>query len=400
MIPTVLLLLAGVPAAAGPPTFYKDVLPILSERCQSCHRAGQAAPMALVTFKDTRPWAKAIKESVLARRMPPWHADSTVVKYRNDLSLSEAERETLTGWVDGGSAEGNAADAPRLKTYVEGWRIARPDAVFSLPETIAVPASGTIDYQYLAVATGFTEDKWVEMAEVRPTSRGVVHHAIVSVRAPADAGWYGGQFLAGYAPGAAPQVWMPGQARLIPAGSYLVFQMHYTSNGKAAEDRTQIGLVFAKQAPRERVYAMRASNSWFTIPPGAPDHRVEAATSVHQPVRLAAIRPHMHLRGKAFQVVAIFPDGTSKMVLRVPRYDFHWQPYYYLETPLSLPAGTRLECTAWFDNSPNNPRNPNPLDSVRWGEQSWDEMMIGWFEVLAPWAPEKPVSSATLRQSR
>jgi hypothetical protein len=394
-------MLAALPAAAaGPPTFYKDVLAVLNERCQTCHRAGEAAPMPLVTYRDTRPWAKAIKESVLARRMPPWHADSTVMKYRNDLSLTDSERATLVNWVDAGSLEGNPAEAPRLKGFAEGWRIAKPDAVFSIPDPFHVPASGTIDYQYYAVSTGFTEDKWVEMAEVRPTARSAVHHAIVSVRAPAEAGWYGGQFLAGYAPGAAPQIWMPGQARLIPAGSYLVFQMHYTSNGKAAEDRTQVGLVIAKRAPRERVLAMRASNSWFAIPPGASNHRVEAAASIHQPVRLAAIRPHMHLRGKAFEMTAIFPDGTSRVVLRVPKYDFHWQPYYYLDPPLSLPAGTRIECAAWFDNSASNPRNPDPRETVRWGEQSWEEMMIGWFDVLAPWTPDKPVSSATLRQSR
>jgi hypothetical protein len=209
----------------------------------------------------------------------------------------------------------------------------------------------------------------------------VVHHAIVMVRSPADRSWYGGQFLAGYAPGAVPQVWQPGQARLVPAGSALVFQMHYTANGKPAADRTQIGLIFAKQPPKQRIVAMRASNAWLSIPPGAPDYRVDASLTVSRPMTLAAIRPHMHMRGKSFEVRAVLPSGESQMVLRVPRYDFHWQPYYYLSEPLLLPAGARLECVAHYDNSANNPLNPDPTAEVHWGEQSWDEMMIGWFDV-------------------
>jgi hypothetical protein len=296
-------------------------------------------------------------------------------------------------WVDAGSPEGDASQAVKAVAFTEGWRIARPDVTFTLSETVRVPASGVIDYQYFVVETGFTEDKWVEMAEVRPSARSVVHHAIVSVRAPDEYGWFNGQFLAGYAPGAAPQVWKPGVARLIPAGSQLIFQMHYTANGKVEEDRTQIGLVFARTPPRERVLAMRAVNTWFTIPAGEANHRVDAVVTVHDEMRLAAVRPHMHLRGKAFEVRAVFPAGGSRVVLRVPKYDFHWQPYYYLESPLVLPAGTRLECTAIFDNSANNPRNPNAHQSVRWGDQSWEEMMIGWFDVLIPARAERSVSS-------
>lgn len=381
-------------AAAPPPTFYKDVLPVLAERCQTCHRAGEAAPMPLLTYQQVRPWAKAIRESVATKRMPPWHADSRVLRYTNDLSLSEGERKLIVDWTDGGAPEGDVADAPKPKRFVDGWRIAKPDAVFTLPAPVEVPSDGTIDYQYYAVATGFTEDKWVEMAEVRPSARPVVHHAIVSIRPPSDHGFYSGQFLAGYAPGAAPQIWKPGQARLVPAGSHLIFQMHYTANGKPARDRTQIGLVFAKRLPSERAVALRALNSWFAIPRGAASYRVEASTTVREQAKLAAIRPHMHLRGKSFEVRAVFPDGRTKLVLSVPQYDFHWQPYYYLDTPIVLPAGTKLDCVAHFDNSANNPRNPNPREEVRWGEQSWEEMMIGWFDVLVP---AKDFSSATLR---
>ncbi|HUQ91713.1 MAG TPA: cytochrome c [Bryobacteraceae bacterium] len=383
-------------SAFSAPSFYKDVLAVLMERCQTCHRAGEAGPMPLMTYAQARPWAKAIRDAVATGRMPPWHADSTVLRYRNDLSLTEAQRKILIEWAESGAGEGNPKEAPRQKEFAEGWRILKPDAVFPIPESFEVPAEGVLDYQYFTVATNFTEDKWVEMAEVRPSARAVVHHAIVSVRAPNEYGWYGGQFLAGYAPGAAPQIWMPGVARLVPAGSSLLFQMHYTSNGKPASDRTQIGLKFAKQPPRERAVAMRAVNSWFVIPPHAGNHVVEASMAVPEPMKLAAIRPHMHLRGKSFEVTAVFPGGNSQVVLRVPHYDFHWQPYYYLETPILLPAGSRLDCVAEFDNSRNNARNPNPAEAVRWGEQSWEEMMIGWFDVLVP-APGRTVSSATRR---
>lgn len=391
-----LVILLGSTLRAETVSFYKDVLPVLAERCQTCHRPGEAAPMPLLTYKQVRPWAKAIRESVATRRMPPWHADPSVARYSNDLSLTAAERQTLLAWVDAGAPEGNDPP-PKVREFVDGWRIAKPDAVFTMPAPFDVPASGTIDYQYFEVATKFAEDRWVEMAEVRPSARAVVHHAIVSVRPPGDTGWYGGEFLAGYAPGSAPQIWKPGQARLVPAGSLLVFQMHYTTNGKAVRDQSRIGLVFAKQPPTERVVATRAANSWFRIPPNEPNHRVEAMVSFRQPVKVAAIRPHMHLRGKSFEVRALLPGGSARTLLRVPKYDFHWQPYYYFETPVPLPPGTRIECTAHFDNSASNPRNPAPDEEVRWGEQSWEEMMIGWIDVLVPATASGYVSSAVPR---
>ena len=375
------LLAAGGVSSTGV-TFYKDVLPILQQRCQTCHRPGEIGPMALETYRQTRPWAKAIRDAVLSKRMPPWHADSRYGKFRNDLSLEPAEIDTLAAWADAGAPAGSPADAPAAKRFMTGWRIPPPDVVFELPEEIHIRASGAMDYEYLSVATGFTEDRWVEMAEVRPTNREVVHHAIVTVRAPVEGGYYRfGQYLAGYAPGMHPQVWQPGQARLIPAGSHLVFQMHYTPNGKAGVDRTRVGLVFAKRPPQSRIVAMRASNHWFSIPAGHGAYRVEAATVLSEPVSLVGMRPHMHLRGKSFEFRAVYPSGETEILLRVPRYDFNWQPYYYLARPVPLPPGTRIECTAYYDNSANNPRNPDPSVDVHWGEQSWEEMMIGWFDV-------------------
>ncbi len=371
--------LVAAGAALPNPTFHKDVEPILQNRCQTCHREGEAAPMSLLTYQEVRPWAKAIRQAILSGAMPPWFADPHYGKFSNDVSLARGEKETLVAWVNSGAREGDPADAPQPRAFTSGWNIPKPDAIFEMPEEFKVPASGAVNYQYISVPTHFTEDKWVEMAEVRPSDRSVVHHAIVMVED--GTGTRGQEYLAGYAPGMTPQIWKPGQARLIKAGATLVFQMHYAAKGTAARDRTRIGLVFAKQAPSERVAALQVTTPWLAIPPGDPDYRMDASAVVREPMRLVGMRPHMHLRGKSFVFRAVYPSGETETLLNVPRYDFNWQPYYYLETPKLLPRGTRIECTAVFDNSPNNPYNPDSNATVVWGPQSWDEMMIGWLDV-------------------
>jgi hypothetical protein len=383
---------AGVCAGQtdSPPalTFHKNIEPILQKHCQECHRPGEAAPMPLLTYAQTRPWAKAIRSAVLTGKMPPWHAESHTAKFVNDPSLAPADKEALIAWVDSGAQEGNLADAPRPRKFTEGWRIPKPDVVFEMPEEFNVPASGAIDYQYFPVATNFTEDKWVEAVEVRPGDRSVVHHAIVVTGSPDD---YAGQdYLAGYAPGGGPQIWKPGQARLIKAGAHLIFQMHYTANGKAARDRTRIGIVFAKKPPAEQIVAMQAAAHRLAIPAGDANYRATAVANIEEPSYLVGLRAHMHMRGKAFTFLAIYPSGATETLLEIPRYDFNWQPYYYLETPKYLPRGTRIEAIATFDNSANNPANPNPAAIVLWGPQSWDEMMIGWFDIAVPAGNQKP----------
>jgi hypothetical protein len=368
-----------VKGATPAPTFHKDVEPILQNRCQGCHRPGEAAPMTFMNYKEVRPWAKAIRGALLTGKMPPWQADPHYGKFVNDLSLAKGEKETLLAWVNAGAPEGKLADAPKPKVWNEGWRIPQPDVVFEMPEEFSVPASGVINYQYIPVATHFTEDKWVEMLEVRPSDPSVVHHAIVVT--DVGNGFRGEEYLAGYAPGMSPQIWKPGQARLIKANSTLVFQMHYTTNGKASRDRTKIGMIFAKQPPKQQIVAMQAAGHWLQIPPGDPNYRIEASTTLMQNCDLVGMRVHMHVRGKSMMFRAIYPNGESEILLDVPKYDFNWQPYYYLETPKALPRGTRIDVTAVFDNSANNPFNPNPLATVFWGPQSWDEMMIGWFDV-------------------
>src|SRR5499427_8591383 len=346
---SVFLLTAAVllAAHAQEPTFHKDIEPILQARCQGCHRPGEAAPMALLTYEQTRPWAKAIRAAVAAGKMPPWHADPRYGRFTNDLSMTPAERAKVIAWVDNGTPEGNQGDAPKPLTFPHGWRIPQPDAIFEMPLEFEVPAKGAIDYQYISVPTHFTEDKWVQMAEVRPSDASVVHHAIVVV--DQHEGSYEEQYLAGYAPGMSPQMWKPGQGRLIKAGATITFQMHYSANGKRAKDRTRIGLVFAKQPVTEQIVAMQALSLGLRIPPGDPHYRADAAERITRDVRLMALRPHMHLRGKSFQFRAVYPDGTTEILLDVPKFDFNWQPYYYLETPKLIPRGTVIECTAYFD---------------------------------------------------
>lgn len=335
--------------------------------------------MSLLTYQDARPWAKAIRAAVLSGKMPPWSPDPKYGKFSNDLSLTAAEREKIVTWVDSGADEGKGTDAPPAKSFPDGWQIPEPDVVFEMPEPFEVPASGAIEYQFIRVPTNFTEDKWVRMAEVRPGNRAVVHHSIVVMDAPDARGRE--EYLGGYGPGMPPQIWKPGEARLVKAGSTLTFQMHYAANGKAASDRTKIGLVFARGPVTERIVAMQAMPPGLSIPPGAANYRVDGVTTIRQDAKLVSMRAHMHLRGKSFQFRAVYPNGETEILLDIPKFDFNWQPYYYLETPKTLPRGTRIEATAYFDNSANNPFNPDPSATIFWGPQTWDEMMIGWFDV-------------------
>jgi hypothetical protein len=395
-------------------TFNKDVLPVMQKRCQACHRPGEVAPMSFLTYKDVRPWAKAIREAVLTRKMPPWFADPHYGKFANDRSLNKDEIETIISWVDAGAREGDAKDAPPPVEWVDGWSIGKPNVVFEMPHDFDVPAAGTVEYQYIVIPSGFTKDTWVEAAEARPGNRTLVHHIIAFVRPPGSK-WLseahpgvpfvpgkkeekkdaegkeekeekddiasGPELLIGFAPGLVPMMLPPGQAKLVKAGSDIVFQMHYTATGKAGTDRSRIGLIFAKQPPKERIFTANATNSKFVIPPGDPAYRADASITVQADARLVDVMPHMHFRGKDFTYRLIYPTGETQTVLSVPKYDFNWQLFYYYREPILLPKGTRIECTAHFDNSPNNKYNPDPKAEVRWGDQTWEEMMIGWFDV-------------------
>jgi hypothetical protein len=399
-----LLFASALSAAAQPVTFSKDVLPVLEKRCQGCHRPGEAAPFSLLTYEESRPWAKAMKEAVLLRKMPPWFADPHIGQFSNDRSLSETEIATLVAWSDQGAPQGDPKDAPVPLQFLAGWRIPKPDVVIEMPNDFHVPASGVLDLQHIVVPSGFTEDRWIQCAEVRPGNPALVHHIVIFTREPGSkwlkAAKIGvpfdpdpkkhprkkddgvpGESIAGYAPGAFPIPLPPGQAILIKAGSDIVFQVHYTTNGKPGTDRSKLGIVFAPGPPKQRVATLAAYNDNLKIPAGDPNYRLDSVFDLGAEVQLTSLEPHMHNRGKDFEFRAIYPDGQTETLLRVLNYSFSWQLTYALAKPIVLPKGTRIQCTAHFDNSANNPNNPDPSKDVSWGDQTFDEMMIGFFSV-------------------
>jgi Copper type II ascorbate-dependent monooxygenase, C-terminal domain len=388
-----------------PPTFTKDVMPILQAHCQTCHRPGESGPFSMLTYEQDRPWAAAMKEAVKTGKMPPWFADPHYGKFSNANTLKQSDIDTIVAWADAKAPKGDPKDMPLPVKWVEGWQIGTPDLVLQLPQPFDIPASAVIDYQHVIVPTHFTHDVWVQAAEVRPTDRAVVHHIIAFVREP-KSNWFRGEkpgqffiapqvktkeqpdtsalpsdFLVGYAPGQPAEILRPGQAKLIKAGSDIVFQVHYTPNGKPTRDQTKLGIVFAKEPPKERVLTLSATNGTFSIPPGDPNYRVDASFEVGTQVMLTGLHPHMHGRGKDFLYRLVYPTQESQIILSVPHYNWHWQNWYTLEKPILLPKGTKIECTAHFDNSPNNPDNADPNKTVTWGEQSWDEMMVGFFNL-------------------
>jgi hypothetical protein len=388
-------------AATSSVTFNKDVLPILQNRCQECHRAGEVAPMSLITYQETRPWAKSIRQAVVTKKMPPWFADPHYGKFANDRSLSQPEIDTLVAWVDAGAPEGNPQDAPAPRKWVEGWDQGEPDLIVEAPVAFNVPARGDVPYQWVIVPTNLKEDKWVISAEVRPGDRSVIHHVVVSIREPGNtwmadkkpgeyfSGTLGiergsrlagspetiGTYFAQYEPGSTLKPADRHFATLLKAGSDLVIQIHYTPNGKATSDRTKVGFIFSDTPPDMKYVSVSPSNPSFAIPPGAQDYKVEASTTLNFDGDLVSIYPHAHLRGKAWEFRLIYPTGEEETLLK-SKYDFNWQLTYLFEKPKPLPKGTKIVITAWYDNSAANPHNPDPTKEVRWGEQSWEEMMI------------------------
>lgn len=374
-------------AAKSEITFTRDVSRILQNRCQECHRPGQIGPMPLLTFDDASNWSQMIKEVVSDNRMPPWHADPKHGKFKNDRRLSTDERTKLLAWIDAGCPEGSKSDLPRAKEFAEGWTIGKPDVVFTMPTSYTVPARagrGGIPYKYVIIPTDFAEDRWIQAAETKPGNHEVVHHIIVYIvegnKRIKDADGIGSGLLVAYAPGDLGSVFPAGAAKKLPKGAKLVFQMHYTPNGVEQSDKSSIGLVFAKNPPAAEIKTRAVAQQLFAIPPGEANHEVISRTTFQKDAILYSLFPHMHLRGKDFKFEVIYPDKKRDVILSVPRYDFGWQSNYILEKPLNLPAGTRIECTAHFDNSTKNRNNPDPSAIVIWGEQTWHEMMIGFMD--------------------
>ncbi|HUK24130.1 MAG TPA: hypothetical protein VLV49_06085 [Terriglobales bacterium] len=365
--------------------------------------------MPLVTYAQTRPWAHAMAHSTEMKMMPPWFADPRVGKFSDDPSLTAGQIDALAAWSAAGAPAGDPKDAPPPKRWTHGWNIPHPDVIVQMPKPVLLPASGDVEYTYEIVPTHFTEDKWVQMVEVKPSAPQHVHHAVVYIRPP-DSNWLrhapiGAPFTAStlgdpqdrrdamettsdlllvYAPGSSPDHWPAGMAKFIPAGSDLVFQMHYTTNGAAASDQTSVGLVFAKSKPTQRVITLQLNDHAIIIPPNTDNFRAEVEGTLPNDCTLLSFFPHMHLRGKAFEYDLVHQDGTVEPLLKVIHYHFHWQLSYKLAEPRFLKAGTRLRAVAWYDNSKNNPHNPDPNALVTWGDQTWQEMMVGFFDVAVP----------------
>jgi peroxiredoxin len=383
-------------AEVGPVTFARDVAPILAARCRGCHAPGRVAPFSLTTYAQALKWSSAIREVVEERRMPPWHADPRFGHFANDRSLSAREYATLLAWVDQGSPPGALPNEPNFAEPpdLDAWSIGRPDLIIPMPETFEVPAQGVVSYQRFVVPLGLSEDRWVRAAEAKPGERSVVHHIAVYVFDRAASPPIR-DVLAIYAPGEPASAYPEGVARLIPAGSDLLFEVHYTPTGTARSDRSRLGLAFRDGPPRRRVRTKSVCNQALYIPPGEPDFRHEATYTFPTDARLVSVMPHMHMRGKDFRCTLTYPDGRSEVVLSVPAFDFGWQEAYRLAEPLPLPRGTRMECVAHFDNSAANPANPDPTKAVGWGEQSWDEVMVAYTD----YCEDLPTAMASIARS-
>jgi hypothetical protein len=445
-------------------TFSRDVAPIFYKNCAECHRPGDIAPMSLLTYKDARPWARSIKEKVVTKEMPPWSPDPRYGEFTNDHRLAENDIKTIATWVDQGAKEGNPKDLPKRPEFIDGgWEIGKPDVVFQMAEEYTIKPDEPDNYVNFFIPTNFKQDVWVQAAEIQPGDKPVVHHVIAFIQtkemmakreelaketgqklgkrnansslfyldgtlrrvrmdAPVvdnacergvqaggrRAGGGGdeneGALLAGYAPGLGNTVYPPGVAKKIPAGATIMFQMHYSSfRGRLTgpqKDRTRIGLIFAKQPPDKMVITSALANLMFKIPAGDPNHEVVACQVVPRDIEAINYMPHMHLRGKDMKYEAIYPDGRRETLLWVPKFNFNWQTCYWLKKPLLLPKGTKLIVTAHFDNSAKNRYNPDPTKDVRWGDPTYDEMMIGWMDIMIdnPFKPKvEPAGKAAGR---
>jgi hypothetical protein len=400
---------AAFGAAGAPPSFSHDIWPILEARCVSCHQAGEIAPMPLTSYNQVRPWARAIRQAVMTRTMPPWHvAPEANHSFRNDRSLSKAEIDLIGEWVDAGCPEGSPSPVFRPVARDGGWKLGQPDIIIKVPG-FPVPASGQLQYSFLITPLHLDRDTWVRAAEFRIDQRSVIHHMNAFVRPPGSSFLAGfpvqeiftptvrdrgkrregeaffdrRQLLLGYEPGYEPMPWLSGGAKLIKAGSDVVFELHYNPNGKEVVDHSEFGLYFSSSPPRDRVLAIDTLRDLdLAIPPGDGDYVSNAAMTLATSARLLSIQPHMHVRGRRMEVRAIYPDGRSETLINVPKYDFNWQTTYVFSQPIELPAGTRLESVAAYDNSAANAFNPNPGATVHWGDQTTDEMHIAFLELV------------------
>ena len=402
----------GVSAMAGEaettPTFTKDVAPILFENCVSCHRPNHLAPMSLMSYDEARPWARAVKTKVVAREMPPWGAAPDVQAYKNDASLSQSEIDTIAAWVDGGAPKGLDADLSPAPEFAEGWSIGEPDLIFTMLEPFVVPADGVVPYSYVTVPTDLKEDTWISAHEFKPGDRRVIHHVISNVleddgksatgdveltrdRARTEAA---GARVGGYVPNRLGTVYEDGVAVWLPAGADIEAQMHYTTIGVEVTDQSSWGVVLAK-APASSLRQAgggQVAHLGFKIAPGDANYEVRASRKIDADTYLSSMMPHMHVRGKSAKYTVVHPDGRREVALWVPAYDFNWQLRYQLEEPIFMPEGSELEVVFHYDNSSANRHNPDPSAEVGWGDQTWEEMMLGYYGTVPVPGPQSSTS--------
>lgn len=371
------------PAKSPEVTFTRDVAPILHANCVRCHRPGEVAPMSLRTYEEARPYARAIKEKVVGRKMPPWSADRTIGTFTNDPSLSPEQIATIAQWVDAGSPQGAASDMPELPHFPEGWQLGEPDLILELPE-VSIPAKGRDIFPIPTVTLKLDEARWIQAVEIRPGNTAVAHHAVLfSGEAGLLTTAAATNVLAVWAAGSPPTVYPDGMGRKMTRAQVITANLHYHPNGTATTDRTRIGFHFGKGELKKEVMTGVAGNITFTIPPNAAGHELRGVYVADQDINVISFFPHMHLRGTDMRMTATFPDGRKKDLLNVPAYDFNWQLFYYPTEHLRLPRGTRVDVVAHYDNTSANRANPDPARAVRFGETTNDEMMFGTFEFIA-----------------
>lgn len=378
------------PTAQPTVTYSSHVAAVIQENCQNCHRPKQIAPFPLTTYEAVSGWSAMIYSVLEQNRMPPWNADAAFDgHFVNQRKLAEADKKLIMDWIKDGTPRGNPEEDPPPKKWAKDWRIGKPDKVYAMNSTYTVPAEGVVEYKYFTVRTDNTKVKWIKAMEARPGAEEVVHHILVFIKDPKSSelitnriGLEDG-FLCATVPGDTPSIFPDGCAKKLPAGATLVFQIHYTPNGKSQQDKCSLGMIFTDEPPAREVRTRGIYNFDFEIPAGAPSHEVTASFTLTQPIELLSLFPHMHTRGKDWTYTAHLPGGEEKKLLFVPRYDFNWQESYILKEPITLPKDTKLECIAHFDNSESNFRNPDPTVAVKFGEQTWEEMMIGYLDYVA-----------------
>ena len=377
------------PPADTSVTWHGGVSRIIQRNCQECHRPGGSAPFSLMSYRDAKGHRDMVSFMVDQRAMPPWFAGPGSLPFSSDRSLSDRDRSDLLAWIEAGCPEGDQSLAPLPRQWTRGWSIGKPDVIFSPSRPLRVPAEGVVPYRRVTVETRLREDRWLSALEVQPTAPEVVHHVLVFIRYPKkhprareQRNPKGGleSYFAAMVPGQSHIIYPSGMARFLPAGAQLHFQIHYTPNGRATRDQPRLGLIFAKGPPRYEVKSQGIYERDFEIPPHAPNHEVRASYRFPRAGRILAFMPHMHVRGKAFRYELQRADGSRERLLEVPRYDFNWQLAYRLRQPIEVAAGERILATAWYDNSADNPANPDPSVAVRFGDQTWDEMMVGYFD--------------------